>query len=152
MLRYEISNSNRSAIDTKMINKCVRFFALAAKIKKPQSFSLAFVDGRTIRKFNRAYRGRDKTTDVLSFAERDSEFVGPGEAEDLGEVLICLSQAKSQARVNGWPVDYEICRLLVHGLAHLVGYEHEGVSRQEERRMIDFEKKALAGFGSNQID
>lgn len=84
-------------------------------------------------------------TDVLSFAERDSEFVGPGEAEELGEILICSAQAKLQARSNGWPVDYEICRLLVHGLSHLVGYEHEGVSRQEEQRMIDFEKKALAG-------
>lgn len=144
MLKYEIFGLEDCALDAKLIKKCVQAFDAAEKIKTVKTFSLAFVDARTIRKFNRAYRGKDKVTDVLSFAQRDSDFISPGEAGELGEILICVSRAKSQAKEYGWTLDHEICRLLVHGLAHLVGYEHEGVSKKEEKKMMDFEAGVMS--------
>lgn len=143
MLQYEIANSIDVKINEQLIKKCVQAFGQAAKIKKKKSFSLAFVDSKTIQKFNRSYRGKDKATDVLSFAQRDSDFNGPEEEAELGEILICYSQAKKQAKENGWTIDYEICRLLIHGLAHLIGYEHEGVSQKEEEKMIKFEASVI---------
>jgi len=143
MLQYEIANSIEAKINEQLIKKCVQAFGQSAKIRKKKYFSLAIVDSRTIRKFNRSYRGKDKATDVLSFAQRDSDYHGPEEEAELGEILICYAQAKKQARDNGWTIDYEICRLLVHGLAHLIGYEHEGVSKKEEEKMIKFEASVM---------
>jgi len=144
MLKYEISNLPGKAIDAGLIKKCVLAFNSAAKIRTAKSFSLAYVDAKTIKKFNRAYRCKDKVTDVLSFAQADSDFISPGERGDLGEILICLSRAKSQAKEYGWTLDHEVCRLLIHGLAHLIGYEHEGVSKKEEEKMVKFESKVMA--------
>lgn len=143
MLKYEISNDTSAEFDQALIKKTVKVFGELARIKKSRFFSLALVSGSTIRKFNKSYRGKDKVTDVLSFAQRDSDFSGPGEESELGEILICLAQAKKQAKENNWPLDYEICRLLIHGLAHLVGYEHEGVSQQEEAKMVKFEARVI---------
>ncbi|MFA6525861.1 MAG: rRNA maturation RNase YbeY [Candidatus Buchananbacteria bacterium] len=139
MLQYEISGEPNKLINRELIKKSVEAFNSTVKIRAKKNFSLAFVDSRTIRKFNRAYRGKDKVTDVLSFAQRDSDFISPGEERELGEILICLSRAKSQAKEYGWTLDHEVCRLLIHGLAHLIGYEHEGVSKKEEEKMVKFE-------------
>lgn len=132
-------------VNEKLIKSAVKEFDRQAKLKGKKEFSLAFVDGRIIRKWNRAYRGKDKMTDVLSFAERDSDpseqkFFGQAEKGELGEILICLSRAKAQAKEYGWSLDQEICRLLVHGLAHLIGYEHEGVSEKVAEKMFKFER------------
>jgi len=143
MIRYDITGLPDKSVDAGSIRRCVRAFSATAGIGAGKSFSLAFVDARAIRKFNRLYRGKDKVTDVLSFAQRDSEFVGPEEEGDLGEILICLPQARIQAKQFGWDLDREVSRLLVHGLAHLIGYEHEGVSRREEEKMIRFEKAVM---------
>lgn len=152
MLQCEISGLPEQFAGAKLIQKCVRAFASVAKMKTAKSFSLAFVDAGTIRKFNRAYRGKDSITDVLSFAQSDSDFIGPGEERELGEILICLSRAKSQAKEYGWPLEQEICRLLIHGLAHLSGYEHEGVSQAVEDKMIKFERRVMEKTGFTLLD
>jgi probable rRNA maturation factor len=79
--------------------------------------SLAFVTPKEIQKINKAYRGKDAVTDVLSFEENRGAFIG--------EILICLAQAEKQARVAGWPLKNEIVKLLIHGYLHLMGYDHE---------------------------
>lgn len=146
MITFEIVTEIK--VNEKLIKDAVKEFDRQAKIKGKKVFSLAFVDGQTIRKWNRAYRGKDKITDVLSFAQRDSDpdeskFFGQAEKGELGEILICLSRAKAQAKEYGWSLDQEICRLLVHGLAHLIGYEHENVSKKIEKEMFDFEKRIM---------
>ena len=146
MLKFDLANQTNFTPNLNLITKVVRAFNRQAKNKSDGNFSLVFTDGPTIRKWNRIYRGKDKITDVLSFAEADAEFSGHNESKDLGEILICVSRAKSQAKEYGWSIDEEINRLLVHGLAHLIGYEHEGVSKKEEKKMIDFEKKVLTSL------
>jgi probable rRNA maturation factor len=80
-------------------------------------------------------------TDVLSFAARDEKFVDPNQGGDLGEILICLPQARRQVRDYGWNLDQELARLLIHGLAHLLGYEHEDVDPKTAAKMRNFEEK-----------
>lgn len=142
MINFEVSNQTKAKIDLRLIKKIIADFSVKAKIKKPTYLSLAFVDKRTVKKWNSAYRGKDKPTDVLSFADRDAVSM-PGEEKELGEIIICLPVAREQAKKYGWDLDYEISRLLIHGLAHLIGYEHEGVCKAEAERMSDFEKSVI---------
>jgi probable rRNA maturation factor len=106
--------------------------------------SLAFVDNGAIRKLNRKYRRKPKATDVLSFSAENHANGGP---RLLGDVVISIDQAREQAKTGGWTLAEEIERLLIHGILHLLGYDHER-SRKEAAIMRALEKKisrALCG-------
>jgi probable rRNA maturation factor len=94
--------------------------------------SLRLVRDPEIRALNRDYRGRDRATDVLSFSLREGEFGDVTEA--IGDVVISLDTAARQAEEHGFTVGEEVERLLVHGILHLAGFDHE-ISPREERRM-----------------
>jgi len=140
MINYELTNETEFKIKDALIKKVLRVFSSAAKLPATE-ISLVLVKPATIKKWNRLYRGKDKVTDVLSFAEAEAEFVE--DSRNLGEILICPSRAKQQAKTYGWDLDYEFSRLLVHGLSHLIGYDHEHVSAQKKRAMEKFESKVL---------
>jgi probable rRNA maturation factor len=99
-----------------------------------RTFSIVFTTDRAIRRYNRDYRGYDKPTDVLSFPG------GSGVENDyIGDILISSETAYNQAR-NSRTLSFEtnIRRLLLHGLLHLMGYDHEtddGQMRAIERRL-----------------
>ncbi len=95
--------------------------------------SVFFTGDGTIRSLNRKYRGNDAVTDVLSFSLREGEFshIHP---ELLGDIVISVPAAVRQAAEAGQRVDREIDRLLVHGLLHLIGYDHER-SGEDEKKM-----------------
>ncbi|HTG01088.1 MAG TPA: rRNA maturation RNase YbeY [Nitrospirota bacterium] len=86
--------------------------------------SVLFIGDRAMRSLNRTWRGIDRTTDVLSFSQREGRFplIQP---QLLGDIVISLPQAERQARNAGHAVSWEINCLLVHGLLHLLGYDHE---------------------------
>ena len=94
--------------------------------------SLLLVSDGEMRRLNRRWRGRDRPTDVLAFAQAE----GPGGAPDgmLGDVVISVDTARRQARQRGETLGREADRLLIHGLLHLLGYDHER-SAAEARRM-----------------
>lgn len=95
--------------------------------------SVLVVGDRAMRTLNRRYRGKDRTTDVLSFPLREGRFPGI-QTHLLGDVVICMPAAARQAKTAGAPLLEEIDRLLVHGFLHLLGYDHER-GRREARRM-----------------
>ncbi len=142
MINWEINNSTKSKPNRRLIEKAVLAFTSVSKIRQAY-FSLAFVGDSEMSNLNRDYRGQDKVTDVLSFAEEKDNFIAPSEQRYLGEIIICLAQAKRQAQEYDWTLNKEIVRLLVHGLAHLIGYDHEGVSRKEAEKMQGFEEKVM---------
>jgi probable rRNA maturation factor len=84
-----------------------------------------------IRRLNRDYRGKDRATDVLAFSLREGRFGAVAGA--LGDVVISLPTARRQAFENGFTIEEEVDRLLVHGILHLAGYDHERPA--EARRM-----------------
>lgn len=139
MIDYEISNLTKYRLSPKLIAEVIGVFSRRAKLKKSQTVSLALVSAAQIRKANRLYRGQDKVTDVLSFtADGAMKF-----DDSLGEILICPERALRQAKEYGWTLNSELARLLVHGLAHLLGYDHENVSAQKAKKMELFEAKVL---------
>jgi probable rRNA maturation factor len=102
---------------------------LAALAPKAESLGVRFASDREVRRANRSFRGKDKTTDVLSF---------PGEDGHLGDVLISVPQARRQAAEAGHPVPRELRVLLLHGILHCMGYDHEtdqGEMERLERRL-----------------
>ena len=99
--------------------------------------SLALVGNREIRKLNQRYRHKDEPTDVLSFPTGADL---PQREPVLGDVIISIEKAQSQAREHHRTLDGELETLLIHGILHLLGYDHE-VSAQEARRMQRMEKK-----------
>ncbi len=104
--------------------------------------SILLVSDPEIRRLNRRYRRANRPTDVLAFAQRD----GPGGAPDgvLGDVVISVDTARRQAAAYGATLGQEGERLLIHGLLHLLGYDHER-SAAEARRMQRRER-VLAGW------
>jgi len=142
MLNFELNNKTKSKANLKQIESINNNFYKAAGLKGEWEYSLAFVGEQKIRSLNRIFRGKDRVTDVLSFEESKDEFIsGPAERKNLGEIIICISRAKNQARKYGWTLNREISRLLVHGLSHLLGYDHENVSQKQAQKMFDFEAK-----------
>ncbi len=96
--------------------------------------SLLLTGDEEMRQLNSTWRGKDKTTDVLSFSQQEGEGAQV-QPNVLGDVVICLPQAQRQAerrKVGLWD---EVIVLLVHGVLHLVGFEHVGVTPAEAGRM-----------------
>jgi probable rRNA maturation factor len=96
------------------------------KIKGEMEISLVFTGEERIRNLNKTYRGIDRITDVLSFEGcADDDFVDPGnKISYLGEIFVCYPRAEKQAREKKHLVKKEIDILLIHGLFHLLGYDH----------------------------
>jgi probable rRNA maturation factor len=108
--------------------------------------SILFCGSRAMRTLNREYRGKDRATDVLSFSLQEGRFPGlqPGL---LGDIVIAVPVAEQQARAAGHSLAHEIDRLLVHGLLHLMGYDHEK-GPQQARNMLRKEGLLLRRIAS----
>ena len=124
----------------------------AAALKKAE-LSILLTDDPHIQMLNRDWRGKDKSTDVLSFPQLESDDLKAlGKAAKaglrglpdwwLGDVVISLERAKAQAEENGLSLRQELETLLAHGLLHLLGFDHEK-SRNEANRMRSLENRLL---------
>ena len=102
--------------------------------------SVVLVGDAVMRRLNRDYRGKDRPTDVLAFSLLEG--TGAGVSEAIGDVVISTATAARQARENGLTLREEVDRLLVHGILHLVGYDHER-SAAEARKMRRKERVCL---------
>lgn len=86
--------------------------------------TVAFISDRMMRQLNRQWRGKRGTTDVLSFPSAQDEFEKL-EGASLGDVVISVEQAARQATEHGLGFDEEVAQLILHGVLHLCGYDHE---------------------------
>lgn len=104
--------------------------------------SVVVVDKEKIHEINRIYRNVDRVTDVISFAFEDNEGITPDGVRILGEIYLCIDKAKEQAKEYGHSDKREICYLAIHGLLHLLGYNHEKVEdksimREKEEEILE---------------
>ena len=102
------------------------FTAKALKVvpAKGAGVTVAFVSDRAMRELNRRWRGKSGTTDVLSFPSEQDEFE-KAEGLSLGDVVVSVEQAARQAAEHGLDFEGEVAQLILHGLLHLCGYDHE---------------------------
>ena len=108
--------------------------ARAAKFKVGE-VSIVFVDDAQMQSLNRSFRRQNKTTDVLTFPAEDE--ISPAADRQLGDVVISIDRAREQAREQGHSLATEVRYLLLHGLLHAFGYDHEA----DEGEMNNLELK-----------
>ena len=101
--------------------------------KNELSATIAFVSDKRIRELNRQFRGIDKATDVLSFPAEDEA--------NLGDVAVSVETAAVQAKENGLSLEDEISQLILHGLLHLCGYDHETDNGEMNRLELKLRRK-----------
>jgi len=123
------------------VRQAVREVVISEGSSDPVELSLLITDDTTLHELNRTYRGIDKTTDVLAFAfQEDTEFPSISDGiTHLGEVIISCPQAAKQAEEMGHSLQNEVVVLVVHGVLHLLGYDHESSEDDEQMRSIESE-------------
>lgn len=136
-----VRRCRRSDVNVREIRLVARHL-LQALAKDQAELTVSLVGDAEIQRLNRTYRGQDRPTDVLAFAMREGVRV-PGDERMLGDVVIALPTAARQARERGLAVADEVRTLLIHGVLHLLGYDHER-SATEARRMRAMERRLHA--------
>jgi probable rRNA maturation factor len=107
---------------------------------RDKEVSLTFVDDAAIRVINRQYLSKDRPTNVISFSLQEGEF-GDINPDILGDVIISVETALRDAKSGNLTFDDEIRFLLIHGILHLMGYNHENTTRQMTKKMRQKEKE-----------
>jgi probable rRNA maturation factor len=115
---------------------------VAAVAPRAESLGVRFVGDRSMRLTNRQFRAKDQTTDVLSFPGEEAGDTGTGH---LGDILISVPAARRQAAEAGHSVDEELKTLLLHGILHCLGHDHETDQGEMERLERRLRKRWLAG-------
>ncbi len=133
-----ITNTTNEDVSINDIENICKITFKKLKVKNPM-FSITIVDNEKIREINRDYRNKDSETDVISFAfEEADDYVYP-DMRLLGEIYISIDKAKSQAEEYGHSLKRELCFLTVHGLLHLLGYDHIEESDRVVMRKLEEE-------------
>jgi len=129
-----IQNLTKNQIDKKFVK---RISGKVLKQEKRQGdISIVFVDAKKMQGLNKKYRGEDKVTDVLSFSQGStvSEFFNlPNGYFELGEIIVCLTKVKKNAQEFKSDFEKELGWVIIHGMLHILGYDHEKSEKQAER-------------------
>lgn len=142
---YEIINKVDENIDE--VNELNGLLNYGLKYLKLNNvvFNIIIVDNETIHSINKEYRGVDRPTDVISFALEDDKSFVQTELRILGDIYISIDKAREQAKDYGHSLKREISFLTIHGLLHLLGYDH--MEEKDEKEMFELQELILDGYG-----
>lgn len=143
-MEYELSNLTDEKVDTTNMERVIDEVSRELKVKNGL-VSFVFVDNKKIREINKEYRGIDRETDVISFAFMDEDINPDTDYTNYGEIYISLEKTLSQSLEYGHSFDRELCFLTVHGLLHLLGYDH--MTKEDENVMFSLQDKILNKLG-----
>lgn len=135
-----IFNTTQEDIDVSEVSDVLNFACKHLKIENPL-LNVVIVDNEKIREINRDYRNKDAVTDVISFAFEEVKDVDYEDVRFLGEIYISYERCKEQAKDFGHTVRREFCYLAVHGLLHLLGYDH--MTEEDKKVMRALEEEIL---------
>lgn len=147
---YEIFNETGINLEQEIdkLYELLDFFLKREKLENVE-FNIIFVDSKTIHKMNKDYRNVDRVTDVISFALEDNKTIEL-DHRLLGDIYICIEKAKEQAQEYGHSFLRELSFLTIHGLLHLLGYDH--IEKREEEIMFKKQEDILNEFGIKRGD
>lgn len=112
-----------------------------AKIAEGKNCTVAFVSDSKIKKLNKIFRNKNHATDVLSFPYEPDQFDFLETENFIGDIIISLETAKRQAVENSLPFETEIKQLILHGILHLLGYDHESDGGEMNELELKWRKK-----------
>jgi probable rRNA maturation factor len=124
---HDIHEDGMQSLTQQVLNHLKKYL-----LKNKSSLTLVFVNAQKMRALNKQYRSKDYVTDVLSFEGK----------EDLGELIFCLEKMQEQAKSNQHSLDSEFLYLLIHGILHLSGYDHEA-SEKQAKEMFKIQDSAF---------
>ncbi|MGB3414023.1 MAG: rRNA maturation RNase YbeY [Microbacteriaceae bacterium] len=152
-MSIEISNESAISIDESKLQRILRFAMGELFVHPDADLALILVDEPAMTQLHIEWMDEEGPTDVLSFPMDE---LRPGNSEDpseqgiLGDIVICPQVAKAQAKEAGHPLLDEVLMLTVHGLLHLLGYDH--AEPDEEKEMFGLQKSLLAAFAARDSD
>jgi len=145
----KVSRKFSRCISTRWLRATIQKVLESIEIDIPVELGVVITGDQTVQRLNKIYRGKNEPTDVLAFPmsvqqdTTDMSFISPPDGIcHLGEIVISYPQAKRQCEEHGHMVEKELQLLIVHGILHLFGYDHEEVD--ERKRMHEKEKEILA--------
>ena len=142
--KFKIYNTtNEKIVEIKYMKKVLKFALKYEKVVNA-TFNVIIVDNEEIHRINKTYRKIDKPTDVISFALEDNKTEEIfSEKRVLGDIYISIDKAKEQAKEYGHSLKRELCFLSVHGILHLLGYDH--IEKEDEKIMFERQELILNG-------
>ncbi len=142
---YQIFNETNQNLEKEM-DKLYELLDFTLKREKLENveFNVIFVDSNTIHEINKTYRNVDRVTDVISFALEDNKTIEL-DHRLLGDIYICIEKAEEQAKEYGHSFLRELAFLTIHGLLHLLGYDH--MKEEDEKIMFQKQEEILNDFG-----
>lgn len=141
----EIINEYKKPIEElKLLEDFINYCAFKLKLKKVL-FNVIIIDNESIHKINKKYRNIDRETDVITFALEDNKQINIPSIRVLGDIYISYDKVISQANEYNHSTKREICFLAVHGLLHLLGYDH--MNKEDEDIMFGLQKELLNSYG-----
>ncbi|MCD5397224.1 MAG: rRNA maturation RNase YbeY [Candidatus Pacebacteria bacterium] len=142
----EINNLTTNEVDNVFLEKIIDKVLKEELGNSEYEISLALIGEGRMRAINKRYRGKNKVTDVLSFSEkrtgREKFITHLKDTSGLGEIVICLREIKKKTRRDHSSYEEELARVLIHGVLHLLGYDHEK-NEQEAEKMREKEEYYL---------
>lgn len=142
MIRAELNNATRSSFGKAWLEEAIGAANKVLKYKKNYFVSVALVGEKRMSAYNKKYRKKSGPTDVLSFSGLENGFVPSGGKEIwAGEIIVCPRVAEKNVRRTRRSVIREMQSLVVHGLLHLFGHEHN--TGKKEKKMISLQEKIL---------
>lgn len=143
MNEFEIIDEYGCDFDYSYLDKVIRK-TLEMENVEASIFSIIFIDDAKMHELNKTYRNIDRTTDVLSFAFEDNNKLCYN-IRHLGEIFISIPKMQQQAKEYGHTKERELAFLTVHGLLHLLGYDHT-LGEKEEKEMFAKQELVLNEF------
>ena len=142
---FEIFNEYNENIDNIDILRDFISYSLNKLNINNAVFNIIIVDNKKIHELNKQYRNINRPTDVISFALEDNKKIEVPNVRVLGDIYISYDKVMSQANEYNHSLKREICFLAIHGLLHLLGYDH--ITKEDEKVMFDLQKEMLDSYG-----
>lgn len=140
MNTYDIYNEYNYREDYSYLDDVIKHTLEVEKVENA-NFSIIFIDDEKMHELNKTYRNIDRTTDVLSFALEDNQKIKLP-IRELGDIFISIPKMEAQAEEYGHSKKRELSFLTVHGLLHLLGYDHT-ISEEQEKLQFGLQDKIL---------
>ena len=145
-MEIEVFNLTEEKLDNEL-NELKEFLINVCKDEKLDNviFNVIIVDNNKIHEINKEYRNIDRETDVISFALEDDKSFNTTEVRMLGDIYISIDRVRSQALEYGHSEKRELYFLAIHGLLHLLGYDH--MKEEDEKIMFAKQEEVLNRYG-----
>ncbi len=143
MIFIEVDEKYQDLFPSELLQEAAQKTLQLESLEELPSLSIKITSDQEIQELNTVYRGMDKATDVLSF---EADYFDPDlESRYLGDVVISYPQAAGQAQKRGHPVESELQLLVIHGILHLLGFDHSSV--EEKESMWSIQDQVLDALG-----